>query len=183
MPFGIHVRTFFHHFGIIFSSIVFAPICYQSWDELWYHFWCLFVFVPFACATCNTFKYQCFYDEFVCSCPSEKTLFLMISMICSILILAIDFGYVLVSILSHFWHPFGINVSVLGCSFLIYLFLHFVCEFATLNKVPESRPRILGLAAASKKSRFGAAIVKRKRFYWFGAVLGSIWRWIRTLLR
>ena len=89
----------------------------------------------------------------------------MVSIIVYYIYFGTDFGCVLVSTPSPFWHPFGINVSVLGCSFLIYLFLHFVCEFATLNKVPESRPRILGLAAASKKSRFGAAIVKRKRFY------------------
>ena len=61
---------------------------------------------------------HCFYNEFACFYHQKNMIFHDVHDFFDTYF-GIDFGCVLASILSPFWHPFGINVRVLGCSFLI----------------------------------------------------------------
>ena len=77
-------------FGVTLCSIILAwrlRACYQFRNDFDIIVDVCFVPFPFAHATFKTFKHQCFYNEFVCSYPSQKMS--MISMILFILILAL----------------------------------------------------------------------------------------------
>ena len=85
------------------------------------------------------------------------------SMICFDTYFGIDLGYVLAPILFLFWHPFGINVRVLGCSFLISFVDGIFNVFFVILR-PNIQPLNLGRGFQGvwpppQISRFGAASV------------------------